>query len=50
MRWQRVLKWLYPGMGVKRWALLIGAGALLLVMPWSDSSQADSADESPAAC
>ncbi|HED03258.1 MAG TPA: YvcK family protein [Candidatus Fraserbacteria bacterium] len=32
MRWQRVLKWLYPGMGVKRWALLIGAGALLLVI------------------
>lgn len=29
---KRVLKWLYPGMGVKRWALLIGFSALLLVI------------------
>jgi len=32
MWWQRTLKWLYPGMGVKRWALLIGFSALLLVV------------------
>lgn len=27
-----VLKWLYPGMGVKRWALAIGISALLLIV------------------
>jgi len=30
--------------------MAIIAGALLLVLPWRDSSQADSADETPAAC
>jgi len=29
---RRVAKWLYPGMGVKRWALVIGISSLLLVI------------------
>ncbi len=29
---RRVAKWLYPGMGVKRWALVIGASGLLLIL------------------
>jgi uncharacterized cofD-like protein len=32
MWWRRILKWLYPGMRVKRWALLIGFSALLMVV------------------
>lgn len=31
-RWERILKWLYPGMGVKRWALVIGASGVVLVV------------------
>ncbi len=29
---RQVAKWLYPGMGVKRWALVIGLSALLLIV------------------
>ena len=29
---QHLLRWLYPGMGVKRWALVIGIFALILIM------------------
>ncbi|MBI1730117.1 YvcK family protein [Candidatus Acetothermia bacterium] len=29
---QRILKWLYPGMGVKRWAILIALSALILIL------------------
>lgn len=28
----RTLKWLYPGIGIKRWMLLSAFGALLLII------------------
>lgn len=29
---KRILKWLYPGIGIKRWMLLCGTGVILLVL------------------
>lgn len=31
-RWRSWLKWLYPGMGVKRWALLTAVAMLLIIL------------------